>query len=94
MGAAGLLTALLALLGVLALILLARRAVLSLPGLAGRLPRAGGPLGIEQALALDSRRRLLLIRCGPRRLLLLTGGSQDLVVGWLDPATENPELPP
>jgi len=84
--------ALLALLGVVGLILLARRAALLLPGL----PAAGsrtGPLRLEQALALDARRRLLLVHCGERRVLLLTGGAQDVVVGWLDPPTENPEVP-
>ena len=88
-----LLAALLALLGVVGLILLARRAAVLLPGLA-RLPGAAGPLRLEQALALDARRRLLLVRCGGKKVLLLTGGGQDLVVGWLDPAAENPEPPP
>lgn len=44
---------------------------------------AGRRLAIEEALALDTRRRLLLVRCDGRELLLLTGGSQDAVVGWL-----------
>jgi flagellar protein FliO/FliZ len=39
-------------------------------------------------LALDARRRLHLVKCGQRRVLLLTGGAQDIVVGWVDP--ENP----
>lgn len=87
-----LLLPLLALAGVIGLILLARRAAVLLPGL---IPPAGaaGPLRLEQALALDARRRLLLVRCGPRRLLLLTGGAQDQVVGWLDPP-DSPEPPP
>jgi len=87
-----LLTAVLALLGVVGLILLTRRAALLLPGIA-RLPRAAGPLRLEQTLALDARRRLLLVGCSGRKLLLLTGGGQDVVVGWLDPA-EPPEPPP
>lgn len=82
------LAALAALLGVIALVLLARRAVLLLPR--GLLPPAlvpprGGMLALEQVLALDARRRLVLVRCGERRLLLLTGGAQDLLLGWLDP---------
>ncbi len=86
---------LLALLGVVALILLARRAALLLPGLTSLPARAGGgPLRLEQAIPLDTRRRLLLVRCGTRRVLLLTGGTRDVVVGWLDPDSENPELPP
>jgi len=42
-------------------------------------------------IALDSRRRLYLIECQGRRVLLLTGGGQDVVVGWPDehpPQTE------
>ncbi len=43
-----------------------------------------GPLLLEQALPLDARRRLCLVRCDDRKVLLLIGGSQDIVVGWLD----------
>ena len=92
MSAGNLSLALLALLGVVALILLARRLALLLPRLSG-LPGGDGPLRLEQAIPLDTSRRLLLVRCGARRVLLLTGGAQDVVVGWLDPASENPELP-
>ena len=42
-------------------------------------------LVVEHSLALDARRRLLLIRWEGRQLLLLTGGPQDLLVGWLGP---------
>ena len=42
-------------------------------------------LVVEHSLALDARRRLLLIRCEGRQLLLLTGGPQDVLVGWLGP---------
>ncbi|MBK1661981.1 hypothetical protein CKO45_27700 [Paracraurococcus ruber] len=51
--------------------------------------RRGGPgapgrrLAVAEALALDPRRRLLLVRCDDRELLLLTGGGQDAVIGWL-----------
>ena len=77
-----------ALAGVIALVFLARRLVLLLParllppGIA--VPRDAA-LALEQVLALDARRRLVLVRCGGRRLLLLTGGAQDLVLGWLEP---------
>lgn len=71
-------------------------AVLGLIWLAGRLARAGGfgmrhagpkgarprVLAIEETLALDPRRRLVLVRCESGRVLLLTGGT-DLVLGWL-----------
>jgi flagellar protein FliO/FliZ len=71
--------------------------VLALIWLAGRLARVGGIaqrpatgrlLAVEDVLALDARRRLHLVKCGQRRVLLLTGGAQDIVVGWIDP--ENP----
>lgn len=60
---------------------------MTLPWLTAALARMrpnGGALMLEQALPLDARRRLCLVRCEGRRVLLLVGGSQDLVVGWLD----------
>lgn len=69
-------------------------AVLALVWLAGRLARFGGmaqrpsggdrSLAVRDVLALDARRRLYLVTCDGRRVLLLTGGAQDTVVGWLD----------
>lgn len=41
------------------------------------------PLRLQRVLALDARRRLSLVQVGERRVLLLTGGGQDQVVGWL-----------
>lgn len=82
------LVALAALVGVIVLVLLARRVLLLLPrGLlpVAIAPQRGGALALEQVLALDARRRLVLVRCGERRLLLLTGGVQDLLLGWLEP---------
>jgi len=71
--------------------------VLGLVVLAGRLARAGGlttratgggtRLALVQTLALDPKRRLLLVRCDRRELLLLTGGGQDAVVGWIETDT-------
>jgi flagellar protein FliO/FliZ len=90
--AATLLVPMLALAGVVGLILLARRGAMLLPSLA-RLQSAPGPLRLEQVLALDARRRLLLVRCGPRRVLLLTGPGHDTVVGWLADA-DAAEPPP
>jgi flagellar protein FliO/FliZ len=50
-------------------------------------PRGGQSVGrilsVEAVAALDTRRRLHLVRCGERRVLLLTGGQQDVVVGWI-----------
>jgi flagellar protein FliO/FliZ len=48
---------------------------------------AGRRIAVEEAVALDSRRRVVLLRCDGRRLLVLTGGPADLVLGWL-PAEE------
>jgi flagellar protein FliO/FliZ len=83
------LLALLSLVAVLGLILAAGR-VARAGFLAPRLP-GGGRVSLVQVLALDPRRRLHLVRCDGRHVLLLTGGGQDLVVGWLDglpPAVE------
>jgi flagellar protein FliO/FliZ len=78
---ATLLTTAVALAAVLGLIVLAGR-IARLGGFASHAPPAG-PLIVTQALALDTRRRLHLVRCGDHQVLLLTGGAQDLVVGWL-----------
>jgi flagellar protein FliO/FliZ len=75
------LTALAAMAAVLSLIWLAQRAA-RWSGIARR-PSGTQLLALEDALALDSRRRLLVVRCGDRRCVLMTGGTQDLVVGWL-----------
>ena len=66
--------------------------VLGLVWLASRAARWGGlaprqtgvrRLAVQDVIALDARRRLTLVRCDDRTVLLLTGGAQDLVVGWL-----------
>ncbi len=69
----------LALAGVIALIFggawLARRAGLStLPGPRGRQRR----LAVVEAIALDGKRRLVLVRRDEREHLLLIGGANDL----------------
>src|SRR5271163_2931621 len=75
------LTALAALAVVLGLVWLASRAA----RWGGLAPRATGArrLAVQDAVALDARRRLTLVRCDDRSVLLLTGGAQDVVVGWL-----------
>jgi flagellar protein FliO/FliZ len=75
------LTALAALAVVLGLVWLASRAA-RWGGLAPR-PSGGRRIVVQDALAIDARRRLTLVRCDDRTVLLLTGGAQDLVVGWL-----------
>jgi flagellar protein FliO/FliZ len=79
-----LLTALAALAAVLALIWLAGRAA-RLAGLARRPAASGRLLSVQDMVALDARRRLHVVRCADRQVVLLTGPAQDLVVGWIDP---------
>ena len=74
------LTAVAALAAVLGLILLVGR----LARISGRLPTpGGGRLAVTEVLALDASRRLRLVRCDGREVLLLTGGPADVVVGWM-----------
>lgn len=49
-------------------------------------PIAARRLVLIEALSLDRTRRLHLVTCDGRDLLLLTGGGTDQVVAWL-PAT-------
>lgn len=79
-----LLTALAALLAVLGLVLLAGRAARA-TGF-GRLA-ANSRLILRESVALDRSRSLRIVACDGRELLLLIGGSADLVVGWLPPET-------
>ena len=44
--------------------------------------RLSGRMSVVEQLNLDPKRRLLLVRCDGRSVLLLTG-QQDQVVGWL-----------
>ena len=77
-----LLTAMAALAVVLALILLAAR--IARAGGWGQATASGRQLAVEEALPLGGRQRLVLVRCGTSRALLLTGGATDLMLGWLD----------
>jgi flagellar protein FliO/FliZ len=77
---ASILTVAATLVAVLGLIWLVGRAA-RFSGLARR-PASGRLLAVQDVIALDSRRRLYLIECQDRRVLLLTGGGQDVVVGW------------
>lgn len=49
----------------------------------GLAPRTGRRLAVQEVLPVDARRRLLLLRCDGREVLVLTGGGQDAVLGWL-----------
>ncbi|GBQ28326.1 hypothetical protein AA0472_2664 [Acetobacter estunensis NRIC 0472] len=88
------LSAALALIAVLAMILLSRYGwqVAARLGI-GTPRRRKGALGLEETLTLDSRRRLSLVSCEGRRLLLLTGGASDVVVGWLPEQTHPGDAP-
>lgn len=66
---------------VLGLAVLTGRAAQRL-GLAPRAP--GGRLELVQAVALDGRRRVQLVRCDERHVLVLTGGASDVLLGWVD----------
>lgn len=82
---ATLLRAALALLAVVGLALLLAR--LAKRGGLGGATALSGPnrrLVVEQALALDPRRRLVLVRCDGREGLILTGPAGDAWLGWLD----------
>nr|WP_294546278.1 flagellar biosynthetic protein FliO [uncultured Rhodopila sp.] len=67
-------------------------AILALIGLSARVLQPGGwrpasgtgrTLVVRETIALDPRRRLHLVQCADRQVILLTGGGQDLVVGWI-----------
>ncbi|MBR0665733.1 flagellar biosynthetic protein FliO [Roseomonas hellenica] len=70
----------LALAGIVALLLLLARGARA-AGLAPRM--AGQRMRVEETLALDARRRLLLVHVDGERLLLLTGGNADQSLGWV-----------
>ena len=75
-----------ALAAVLALVLLAGRAA-RLTGFArSAIPRRGAGLHrlhLQETLPLDRARRLHIVRCDGQDLLVLTGGSTDVMIGWL-----------
>lgn len=70
-----------ALIGVLMLIFAGTRLLQF--GLWRTQPRPGRCLVLRESIALDPRRRIHLVQCGQRQVILLTGGGQDLVVGWM-----------
>ncbi len=70
-----------ALIGVIALIAVAARLFQS-TGWRVK-PHGERMLCVKESIALDQRRRVHLIQCGHRQVMLLTGGGQDLVIGWM-----------
>jgi flagellar protein FliO/FliZ len=69
------------LIGVLALISVAAK-LLQFRGWRPQAP-SGRTLILRESIALDPRRRIHLVQCGQRQVVLLTGGAQDLVIGWV-----------
>lgn len=57
--------------------------VARISGLAPRRATSGGLIIIKDVIALDSRSRLYLIGCRGRDVLLLLGGDNGQVIGWL-----------
>ena len=55
---------------------------------AGKPGAAGRRLAVQEVLALDPKRRLVLVRCDGRDLLLLTGGAGEVSLGWLPASGE------
>lgn len=82
LAATEILSAVSALAAVLGLIWLGAR--LARAGGWGRMPESGRLLAVEEALPLGGRQKLLLVRCGGRRAVLLTGGATDLMLGWVE----------
>jgi len=87
-----LLSTLLALGITLALIWLAAKALTiisrngSLPGLTGQKTASSPtPLTIESVISIAPRRKVIVLRYGEHRLAVLTGGPQDVSLGWLPP---------
>jgi flagellar protein FliO/FliZ len=77
----GIWTAAGSLIGVLALIGLATRMYQA--SFRRTLGQTGRTLVVRESIALDPKRRLHIVQCGERQVILLTGGGQDLVVGWM-----------
>ena len=77
-----------ALAGVIGMILLARYGSGFVGRVAGR-PRAPGVLTLDASLSLDPKRRLCLVGVHGRQVLVLTGGSSDVLLGWLPSAGQD-----
>jgi len=51
-------------------------------------------LAIVEAMALDPRRRLVILRCDGHEALLVVGGGSDALLGWLPAPGAQAEPPP
>ena len=76
-----------ALAALVAVCLLAFAALRGLRAIAPGTAKPGGGgrrrLAVREVLPLDPKRRLVLVRCDDRDLLLLTGGAGEVSLGWL-----------
>lgn len=79
-------TSVLALAAVLGLVILAGRALRGV-GFAGFRPSSR--LALRESIAIDRSRSLRIVSCDAREILLLVGGSTDVVIGWLPPGGAN-----
>ncbi len=80
-------TSALALAAVVGLVILAGRALRGV-GVAGFRPSSR--LALRESIAIDRVRSLRIVSCDERELLLLVGGTSDVIVGWLPPKGANP----
>ena len=47
-------------------------------------------LALESITPIAPRRRVIVLRYGEQRLAVLTGGPQDVSLGWLPPSSPSP----
>jgi hypothetical protein len=72
-----------------ALTIISRNALL--PGIGS--PRTSSnstALTIESVTPIAPRRKIIVLRYGEQRLAVLTGGAQDVSLGWLPPPPSSP----
>jgi hypothetical protein len=62
-----------------------------LPGFAGRkISPSATALTIESVTSIAPRRQVIVLCYGEHRLAVLTGGPQDVSLGWLPPPPSSP----
>ncbi len=63
----------------------------SLPGIASRgISSSSTMLSVESVTSISPRRKVIVLRYGEQRLAILTGGPQDVSLGWLPPPSSLP----
>ncbi len=58
-----------------------------------RISSSSAMLTIESVTAIAPRRRVIVLRYGEHRLAVLTGGAQDISLGWLPPPPSSSPFP-